>query len=277
MEDIKTESNNIFSMFNKFQDFDSNHLIYNNDEASMQFEHDERQHYLFVETDQDFLFEENVPTSFNIDWKRDFINSSLLKRSEEGQTQIDAKVQKDITTWPLDVNGSSGPAIMESEITIERYATIHVNRGGRKKMTGLVQRKDVVYKTVLRNIRRYYMNNFYQITKYNIKYKYNQGREYYLGKLLAYANHEFKIDSSVKQIDVLEDLFNSKETRVINPMNEIYDAIYNFTFMKFHKIIKIPEIRFLIFHFESIVNKKEMTNDELIGLKKVLEECQKLN
>jgi hypothetical protein len=144
-------------------------------------------------------------------------------------------------------------------------------------MTGLGQRRDVVYKTVLRNIRRYYMKNFYQVTKYNIKYKHNQGREPYLGKLLAYANDEFKIDSSVKLLEVLEDLFNSKETRVINPANDIYDAIYNFTFMKFHTIIKIPEIRFLIFHYESVVNKKEMTSDEQIGLAKVLEECQKLN
>jgi hypothetical protein len=98
MEDNKTENTQIFNMYNKFQDFDANQLIFDNDEASMQFEHDERQHYLFVETNQDFLFEENESTSFNIEWKRNFINSSLLKKSEESQTKIDATLQKDIST-----------------------------------------------------------------------------------------------------------------------------------------------------------------------------------
>jgi hypothetical protein len=267
--------------------FNKDQLLFSNEDPEENFFHDDSQNWLFLQTDQDSLF--NVPPS-NIEEQLDF--NEMVRNNDERADDLsgverDERISKsDVSIFGnyVDINShSSSPnfdyaqnqdlevVILTNDITPVIQVT---PLGRRSENNGLTQRKDIVLKKVLRDIRGYYIKNFNELTKYNIRKKYSFERDSYIKCLSTYVIHEFGISDSGELVDILEKLFNYIETRASYPINDIHDALYNFTCHKLQILTENTSVRFLILHYDKNINKSNFTNDQKIGLQMVLEECK---
>jgi hypothetical protein len=283
-----------FDVYDYDNSFDKDQVLFSDEDLEEHFFYDDSQHWPFLEIDQDSLF--NIPPS-NIKEQLDYFRKS--QSSPEKLWNNDKRVD-DLSGVEGDKHDSkSGDFIFESNDEIKShssspnfdYAQNHDlevgtltnditpvtppnHRGRRSEHNGLTQRKDIVLKKVLRDIRGYYIKNFNELTKYNIRKKYSFERDSYIKCLSTYVNYEFGISDGGEIVYVLEKLFNYIETRAFHPSNDIHDALYNFTNHKLQILTGNASVRFLISHYDKNINKSNFTNDQRIGLLMVLEECK---
>lgn len=84
-------------------------------------------------------------------------------------------------------------------------------KGKNTKITGLTQRKDVVLKKVLRQIKAYYSNNFNEFVIYAERKINANDHQYYRDCLKQYIEEEFVTQDNEELVDVLENLINKNK------------------------------------------------------------------
>lgn len=144
---------------------------------------------------------------------------------------------------------------------------------GDAKISSFSCRADVIYKKILRDFRRYYINDFQEVTHFkNCK---NKGREFVIRCLEQYSQKRFgKFANRNQVIFALGSLIAPAELTRANigrykkprkEVNKIHDTLYKFSITKVDKLLDDKSVAFLLEHF--ILNSS--VREDLIGLSEV--------
>ena len=139
-------------------------------------------------------------------------------------------------------------------------------------------RADVIYKKILRDFRRYYINNFNEITGYKDS-KRGKGKEFALQLLYKYVDTVFGQDMKNKD-DIVFTLGSlifpnnfcktslGKKKKSKKEISKIHDTLYKFSISKVDKLLEDKYVGYLMHYF---LDQTENTR-ELISQSKVSEE-----
>ena len=197
--------------------------------------------------------EEESKSSQSVAW-------DLPPRNEEG-------FQSPLTNWTKE-NTCFSPSPISNPQSVK--GEFQKKKGRRPKPTGLVQRKDVVLKSLLRRIRNFYWKRFKTLTHFNDK-KNREWAEYFRNKLEKYATIEFGEVKDEEFLDTLDSLIKLKPSK--SKSWNIREWIYKFSFMRFEPLLSNKCFRELIFHFHNETNFEDLKEDLKIGLEMILKKC----
>lgn len=205
----------------------------------------------------------------NSEWtKNGFLsieNDTML--TNKNQSSIRPRKKRNIMSFTMkridnDVIQSSELAASDSPTSISSFAC----------------RADVIYKKILRDFRRYYINSFNETTGYK-ESKRGKGKEFSLQMLYKYVDNVFGEDLKNKE-DITFTLGSlifpnnfsktslGKKKKSKKEICKIHDTLYKFSISKVDKLFEDKYVGFLMYHF---LNQPTNTN-ELIGLSKISEE-----
>lgn len=140
-------------------------------------------------------------------------------------------------------------------------------------MNGLVQRKDLVMKKVLRGMKRYYWKGFNSLTKYQKKKNNSVHCDFYISCLKKYINYEFQMETSDGLISVFEDLFRKNKLKPDGSLNEVHSLLYKYRDKKLKIMTKNSDFRNIILNYYDKAGASLLTNDEESGLDIAFDEC----
>lgn len=211
-------------------------------------------------------------------------SESYDRLSCEGQESEVNGVESDIAV------GSEKSEIgsdFSQELSFNLAGYIKKRPGRRADFTGLNQRKDVVLKSLLRKIKKFFWTHFKHLFKY-IQLKKADQPAIFESYLRAYVEVILKQEATPEYVFTFGSFINPKEMkRAINynfnmdfeftlqkierlsRIEEIYDILYRFSISKFKRYAKKKIIRGLINHYIRV--QSEFSQDEKIGLQIILD------
>lgn len=147
--------------------------------------------------------------------------------------------------------------------------------GSAKKLSSFTCRADVIYKKILRDFRRYFVNNFNEVTQYKFHRK-TKPKDFLLKCLREYCSVTFSecipdFEEVVLALGTLvapNELNKSLSSNHKMPkkeVNRIHDTLYKFSITKVDNLLEDRHVMFLLKHFILTSNCRE----ELIGLSEI--------
>ena len=176
--------------------------------------------------------------------------------------------------------------IAQNNISHLQNAPAQQKKRGRKTInSGMIRRKDVILKSVLRKIRSSIRKSFFTYLK-DQKERWNKSFAditKLLGDFISNLKNETPEASIVETLGVfiwaekfessLDQIENeSKRRRIIEGIKEVKETLYKFNFSRFTKLLNLPGLPEIILHICQIQNHDSLTNDEKLGLQILLKE-----
>ena len=223
------------------------------------------------------------------------LNSERNKFQTEENKSMDE--DKNINVQVPSPENNSSKVELDDEIELEeaivynKFGFIRKRLGRKLVTTGLHQRKDVVLKSLLRSIHSFYWTDLNNETNY-IKQKRKIGIEYYEDCLKTYIQSKFNEESTDNFVLILGSIAFSKDMKnllqyksnnaskaykkiiqqKLKMVNQIKDILYKFSFSRYCKLAKSPEMYKIMTYFYS--NKeRSLIQDEEIGFEFLIDEC----
>jgi len=130
-------------------------------------------------------------------------------------------------------------------------------------------RPDVIYKTILRSFKKYYLNDFNEVTDYKKKKRRNLHHDYLIEMTANYVNEKFTncpyddlnlFIAALVQQKIPESLENNE--RLMELSKTVSEVLYRFNKSKMTHLLLYQEFSFLLKKFLSIDNLLEFIGDK---------------
>ena len=208
-----------------------------------------------------------------------------LKLSSKGKSdhqRIDGSFTKNSSGESSENKNNSEPSEHESgkeETNDEKFVLRHPRNGE------LSQRRDVIFKTIIRDMRKYYIQDFNETTGF-VKRKRYKRKDFYLTCIDEYIEADHIKQLSMKNTRCIKD-FNIYLGALIYPKEfqnilqkkpqkkiaeEIYNALYKFSLGKMKNVLIKDSIQnlFLYYYNKEIVNGHRLENNTTMSQHKGL-------
>ncbi|CAI2360116.1 unnamed protein product [Moneuplotes crassus] len=124
----------------------------------------------------------------------------------------------------------------------------HPKKPGRKpKFTEFTCRKDTVFKTLLRNIRRFHWEKLKMHTKFTTKRRQTQSECWTF--LKEYIEKELGMEPNEEFLSTLKLYLLSEKPRLEEPKNMFRELLYRYNMSKLHKCLQNKYFRSLVYHY----------------------------